>query len=243
MAHALEGEWNEKLRAHATAQADYERHSQQQHGLADEESKRKIFSLDQASPASGTTLDRAARAEADAPAADRRCDAAQDRQDHCARSLAGWCHADSLFERPVPIAQIRKARPELVAEIDRLLDEHCDREVADILNQQGRRTWQNQLFNLQKVAWIRGAYHLKSRFGRLRERGLLTAKEMSAKLKICETTVYEWARAGLLRRIICDARSHSLSEPLQDLPITKGRGGRGAQQPTFTVAKSRQGAI
>jgi hypothetical protein len=44
-------------------------------------------------------------------------------------------------------------------------------------------------------------YHLKSRFGRLREQGLLTGKEMAKALDICETTVHEWARCGLLRRI------------------------------------------
>jgi hypothetical protein len=36
-----------------------------------------------------------------------------------------------------PIAQIRKFKSELVAEVDRLLDRHCDREIADILNQRG----------------------------------------------------------------------------------------------------------
>jgi hypothetical protein len=147
----------------------------------------------------------------------------------CAGRPLAPCSSNGLYRSP------RCATPDLGAEVDRLLDQHCDREVADILNQQGRRTWQNQLLNLKKVAWIRGANHLKSRVRRLREPGLLTAKETSAKLEICETTVYEWARAGLLHRIICDARNHSLFEPLQDLPITKGHGGRGAQLPTFTL--------
>src|SRR5438105_12043167 len=76
-------------------------------------------------------------------------------------------------------------------------------------HQQGFRTWQNLPFTRKKVEWIRVVYHLKSRFGRLREQGLLTAQEMSAALGIAETTVHEWARNGLLRRIICDNRNHS----------------------------------
>ena len=59
---------------------------------------------------------------------------------------------------------------------------------------------------------------------RLREQGLLTAKEMSEALGISETTVHEWARSGMLRRIVCDSRNHSLYEPLRDATITKGHG-------------------
>jgi hypothetical protein len=141
------------------------------------------------------------------------------------------------------MAQIRKPKPAVIAEVDRLLDEHCDREVAEILNQQGFRSWQNLPFTRKKVEWIRVVYHLKSRFGRLRERGLLTAQEMSAALGIAETTVHEWARNGLLRRTVCDNRNHSLYEPLQNATIIKGHGGRGGAQPMFTVAQSEQGAV
>jgi hypothetical protein len=148
-----------------------------------------------------------------------------------------------VVEPPVPIAQIRKPKPEVVAEIDRLLNDHCDREVAEILNQQGHCTWQDQPYTFKKVAWIRGAYHLKSRFGRLRQRGLMTAKEMSEKLGIAVTTVHEWARLGFLRRLQCDSRNHSLYEPLQDLTIVKGHGGRSAVQPVFVARSSGQGAL
>jgi len=157
--------------------------------------------------------------------------------------LRGGALRTLVLQPAAPIAQIRKAKPELVAEIDRLLNDHCDREVAEILNQQGHRTWQNQAFTLKKVAWIRGTYDLKSRFARLRERGLLTAKEMSEKLGIAMTTVHEWARLGLLRRLVCDSRNHVLYEPLHDVTILKGHGGRGAVQPAFVAKSSEQGAL
>jgi len=47
-----------------------------------------------------------------------------------------------VLERPLPIAQIRKFKPELVVTVDQLLDHHCDREIADILNRDGWRTWE-----------------------------------------------------------------------------------------------------
>jgi DNA invertase Pin-like site-specific DNA recombinase len=244
VADALEAEWNEKLRAHAVAQEEYERQSQQQRWLADQQSQQKILSLandfpriwndPQIEPRERKRMLRLLIEDATLHKTDKIMVHVR---------LRGGATRTLVLERPVPIAKIRKAKPDLVAEVDRLLNQHCDREVADILNQRGRQTWQNQPFTRKKVEWIRVANHLKSRFGRLREQGLLTAKEMSEKLKICETTVHEWARAGLLRRIICDSRSHSLFEPVQDLAITKGHGGRGAQLPTFNVAKSGQGAI
>lgn len=102
--------------------------------------------------------------------------------------------APLVLDRPLPIAQIRKFKPELVAEVDRLLDHHCDREIAAILNQQGWLTWEDKPFNLKKVAVIRSAYNLSSRHERLRKRGMLTTREVAAKLGISETTVQKWGR-------------------------------------------------
>ena len=83
--------------------------------------------------------------------------------------LRGGATRTLILDRPLPIAQIRKAKPEIVAEIDHLLNDHWDREVAEILNQRGYRTWQNSPFSFKKVVWIRMIYGLKSRFHRLRE--------------------------------------------------------------------------
>jgi hypothetical protein len=240
----LEAEWNEKLRAHAAAQDDYDRHIQQHHSLADTESHHKILALANDFPRIWT--------DPELPSRERKRmlrllieDVTLLKADKITAHvlLRGGNTRTLAIERPVPMAQIRKPNPSVIAEVDRLLDEHCDREVAEILNQQGRRTWQNLPFTRKKVEWIRMVYHLKSRFGRLREQGLLTAKEMSAALGIAETTVHEWARSGLLRRIVCDNRNHSLYEPLQNATIIKGHGGRGSAQPVFAVAKSEQGAV
>jgi hypothetical protein len=72
--------------------------------------------------------------------------------------LSGGATRSLVLDRLLPIAQIRKFKPELVAEVDRLLDQNCDREIAEILNQNGWRTWEARPFNLKKIAWIRCAY-------------------------------------------------------------------------------------
>ena len=164
--------------------------------------------------------------------------------------LRGGAMRTLTIDRPLPIAQIRRTKAEIVAEIDALLNQHCDREVMEILNQRGHRTWQNQPFTPKKIEYIRRVYHLKTRFCRLREQGLLTAKEMSSILGVSNTTVYEWARSGLLRRVPCRVAevhrgmaARSLYEPIQDATVIKGRGGRRVVQPVLTANKSGQGAI
>ena len=129
--------------------------------------------------------------------------------------LSGGAARTLVLERPLPIAQIRKFKPELVAEVDRLLDLHCDREIAEILNQNGWRTWEAKPFNLKKIAFIRSAYKLSSRHDRLRRRGMLTTREVAARFGVSETAVHEWGRQGLIKKCYTD----SLNRGLWEIPI------------------------
>jgi DNA invertase Pin-like site-specific DNA recombinase len=251
VAGSLEGEWNQKLRVHQAAQEEYERHTEQQRRLTEEEVRQKVLSLAADFPRIWNDPELEARErkrmlrlliedvtliKADKITANVR--------------LRGGATRTLMIDRPLPIAQIRRTKAEIVAEIDALLNEHCDREVVEILNQRGHRTWQNQPFTPKKIEYIRRVYHLKTRFCRLREQGLLTAKEMSSILGVSNTTVYEWARSGLLRRVPCRVAevhrgmaARSLYEPIQDATVIKGRGGRRVVQPVLTANKSGQGAI
>jgi hypothetical protein len=157
--------------------------------------------------------------------------------------LRGGATRSLTVAKPLPIAQIRKTKPEVVTEIDALLDRHCDREVAEVLNQQGRRTWQDEPFNLKKIAHIRQAFNLKCRYSRLRARGLLTAKEMSKRHGVTITTINAWGREGLLKKHRYDDFRRCLYEPLDQNAILKGQGGRQAKLPTFNVAHAGQGAV
>jgi hypothetical protein len=152
--------------------------------------------------------------------------------------LRGGATRSLTLTKPLPIAQIRKTKPEVVAEIDALLDRYCDREVAEVLNRQGRRTWQNEPFNLKKIAHIRQTFNLKCRYDRLRARGLLTAKEMSVRHGVTTTTINLWAREGRLQKHRYDNLRRCLYEPLDEHAILKGHGGRRPVQPTFTVAQA-----
>ena len=135
VADALEAEWNDKLRLHAEAAADYERRSRDQAATLDADARRRILDLAEQLPriwqdprVDSRERKRILRLLVD----DVTLIKAQTITVHV--RLSGGATRTLVLDRPLPIAQIRKFKPELVAEVDRLLDHHCDREIANILN-------------------------------------------------------------------------------------------------------------
>jgi DNA invertase Pin-like site-specific DNA recombinase len=235
---SLEAEWNNKLRSLAEAQEQYEQHTQKQRLLIDSQTRGQLLSLAADFPRvwNDPSVEPRERKRIlrllveDVTLINR-----ETIQVHV--RLRGGATRSLTLNKPLPIARIRKTKSDVVAEIDALLDHYCDREVADVLNKQGRRTWQDEPFNLKKVAHIRQAFNLKCRYTRLRARGLLTAKEMSVRHGVTTTTINLWAREGRLQKHGYDNFRRCLYEPLDENAILKGHGGRQAKQPTFTVAR------
>jgi DNA invertase Pin-like site-specific DNA recombinase len=236
---SLEAEWNNKLRNLAETQEQYEQQTQKQRMLVDSQTRSQLLSLAadfqhvwNDSSAEHRERKRILRLLIK----DATLINGEEIQVHV--RLRGGATRSLNLARPLPIAQIRKTKPEVVTEIDGLLDLYCDREVAEVLNRQERRTWQGEAFNLKKIAHIRQAFNLKSRFSRLRARGLLTAKEMSERFDVTFTTINAWGRKGLLRKYNYDNDRRCLYEPLDATLLTKGHGGRGAKQPVFIVEQA-----
>jgi DNA invertase Pin-like site-specific DNA recombinase len=161
VADALEAEWNDKLRLHADAAADYERRSREQAATLNADMRRRILDLAEQLPRIWQDprvdsrerkrilrllVDDVTLVKADTITAHVR--------------LSGGATRTLVLKRPLPIAHVRKFKPELVATVDRMLDQHCDREIADILNRDGWRSSEGLLFNTKKIAFIRTAYKL-----------------------------------------------------------------------------------
>lgn len=230
VADTLEAEWNDKLRLHAEAAADYERRSREQTAALDAGMRRRILDLAEQLPRiwqdpriDSRDRKRILRLLID----DVTLTKAQTITVHV--RLSGGATRTLVLDRPLPIAQIRKFKPQLVAEVDRLLDHHCDREIADILNERGSRTWEGKHFNLKKIAFIRAAYKLASRHERLRRRGMLTTRELAAKFGVAGTTVHDWGRQGLIKKHHADSLNRGLWEIPSGIMIIKGHGGRDAR--------------
>jgi len=83
--------------------------------------------------------------------------------------------------------------------VDTLLAQHTEADVATILNERGFRSGQGHRFHSKIVSSIRVKYRLKSRYDRLRERGMVTAEEMSQTNGVSRQTVLRWRKQGLVQ--------------------------------------------
>jgi DNA invertase Pin-like site-specific DNA recombinase len=247
VADALEAEWNEKLRLHTDVVEDYERRAPEDAAALDAETQQRVRDLAEQFPRiwSDARIDVRERKRilrllvADVTLVKAETITVNVR-------LSGGATRTLTLERPLPIAQIRKFKSDLVAEVDRLLDRHCDREIADTLNERGLRTWEGKPFNLKKIAFIRAAYNLPSRRQRLRDRGLLTTQEVAEHFAIAETTVHQWGRQGLITKACSDNLNRGLWDIPHDLEIIKGRPGRNAvaaRRGPITVPSTEQDSL
>lgn len=244
VADNLEAEWNHKLRTLAEAQSQYEQQTQKQRLLIDSQTREHLLSLTADFPRiwnDPSVEPRERKRILRLLIEDVTLINGEKIQVHV--RLRGGATRSLTVTKLLPIAKIRKTKPEVVVEIDRLLDQHCDWEVAEILNRQGRRNWQNAPFKLQSITHIRQAFQLECHFSRLRSKGLLTAKEMGVRHGVSTTTIHVWSREGRLQKHGYGNGRHCLYEPLEKGAIVKGRRGRRAKQVTFTVAQTGQGAV
>jgi len=120
--------------------------------------------------------------------------------------------------------ELRQTDAEVIREIDRLLDDHTDAEIAARLNENGRRSGCGKPFSHMAVTQLRYKYNLKSRYQRLRERGLLTLEEMALRLKVHHQTVKRWYHHGLLVAYAYNDKHECLYEPPGPDAPTKSQG-------------------
>ncbi len=199
VADALEAEWNERLRALASAQEEYERAREADRASLSEEQRRRILAL-------ATDFPRLWR-DPNTPHRERKrmirlliADVTLVKGEGIAahvRFKGGQTRSLSL-RLPPSAPELRRTPAAVVAEIDRLLGDHTEGEVAAILNERGLTSGEGRRFHRLMVQRVRRTYGLKDRFHRLRERGMLTLGETSDLLGVASSTVKSWRRSGLL---------------------------------------------
>ncbi len=130
--------------------------------------------------------------------------------------------------RPRTSAQQVKTQPAVVALVDKLLDHYIYPEFAELLNQQGyrpgevaRRWHHDACFTPRRVGYLVQQYKLRSRYDRLRERGMLTTQEAAARLDIHEHTVISWAKHGLITSHAYNGHYYLYELPASNLPEKK----------------------
>ena len=126
---------------------------------------------------------------------------------------------------PKSSAQQVKTQRGIVELVDKLLDKHIYSEIAGLLNQQGYRPGgsarpgrHETCFTPLRVAYLVHRYGLRSRYDRLRDRGMLTKQEAAARLNIHETTLARWAEHGLVIRHAYNGHYGLYEIPASNLP-------------------------
>jgi DNA invertase Pin-like site-specific DNA recombinase len=200
VADTLEAEWNHKLQALAEARLEYERQRSLDRQLLDEEKRDRIMALASDFPRIWN--------DPKIPARERKRmvalmieDVTLTRGTEISMHVRFKGGLTRTLVVPLALNAWKKymTAPAVLAEIDRLLNEHTDAEVATILNGRGLASGRRMKFTGQIIGALRKGNHLKSRYERLRERGMLDVLEMAALLGASMRTIYVWHRQGRLR--------------------------------------------
>lgn len=237
VADALEAAWNASLRQLDALQQDHDRQSQSDRELLTDETRNRIRALAGDFPTvwNNPRLEAIERKRMLGLLVEDVTLAKSDKISIQVRFRGGQT-ATLTVDKPKPLAVIKKTPPEVVLKIDEWLETCSDQEVAEKLNALGYHNWRGESFTPKKVLAIRTAYRLKSRYGRLRERGMLTARELGKQIGACTESVYHWGRTGVLREHYYGQGHRCLFEPLDDLVFLKGQGGRyKSTQPTLSA--------
>jgi DNA invertase Pin-like site-specific DNA recombinase len=222
VADSLEGEWNDKLRRLSEAQDDYERGRQADRKVLDETQRQKLFSLPKNLSAiwnNPSTPQREQKRIVGLMIEDVTLIKREEITAHV--RFRGGARTTLRLPLPLNAWQGRKTSDHVLAQIDELLKHHTDAQVADLLNERGLKTGAGDRFSSESLRWLRYATGLKSYKERLREAEMLTTQEIAAQLGICESTVKDWHRKGLLQGFKCNDKGDWLYHPPAENPPIK----------------------
>jgi DNA invertase Pin-like site-specific DNA recombinase len=211
VADTLEVQWNEKLRLLAQAKEEYEQRRRADAAQITAEQKAKILALASDFPKlwqDPKTQDRDRKRMARLLLEDVTLRRAEDILVQV--RFKGGAAQELHLPLPKSAWALRKTKPEIIAEMDRLLDDHSESEVAHLLNARGWRSSAGNPFTLRMIHQLRFGYSLKPRRERLREQGWLTVHEVAALLECPWTRVNHWRSAGLLESIRYGTQVHRL---------------------------------
>jgi hypothetical protein len=221
VADTLEAEWNQKLQALAEARLEYERQRSLDRQLLDEEKRGRIMAL-------ASDFPRIWNDPATPVREKKRLVAMMIEDVTLTRGTEITMHVrfkgglTRTLTVPIALNAWKKymTAPAVLAEIDRLLDQHTDAEVARVLNERGLASGRRMKFTGQIIAALRKGNSLKSRYKRLRERGMLDVTQMAALLGTSMRTIYIWHRQGRLHpHRYNDSGAYLYEIPESDSPL------------------------
>jgi len=225
VADTLEADWNHKLRALAETQQEYERRREQDQKVLNEEQRAAILSLATDFPRlwrDPTTPDRDRKRMIRLLLEDVTLIRDKDITVHV--RFRGGATRTLQLQLPLNAWQQRMTNSEVVAEVDRLLDDFAYSQIASFLNERGFRSGEGNRFSPRYIARIQHCYGLRSRYDRLRNKGLLTLEEIAQTLGISMNQIKVWHHHGLVRGHAYNDKNECLYEHPGDNPPRKAQG-------------------
>ena len=219
----LEAEWNGKLRALHDAQEELEDRRAQDQVSLDDERRHQMLAL-------ATDFPRLWK-DPKTPQRERKRmirllleDVTLTKGDEIAAGVRFRGGATRGLTLPLAQSawQLRQTSAEVVAEIEALLDDHTEGQIARILNKRGRVSGEGLPFHAIMVQRLRRDHELKTRYDRLGEAGMLTLGEIADLLGVSSATVKIWRSRGLLSACVYNDKNECLYDhPGNDPPVKK----------------------
>jgi DNA invertase Pin-like site-specific DNA recombinase len=218
VADSLEADWNAKLCALAVAQENYQRQCVAARRAITGEDRQRILALTQDFPA--------AWRDPKTPQRERKRmlallieDVTLIKQRHItvAVRFRGGATTTLTLPRPLTAQQIRATSVEARQQIDELLGEYTDAQVAHILNERGLLTGAGDAFDATSVHWVRFSAKLSTLKERLLVAGMVTGKELRTRLGVSRNTIANWRINGRLKARICNDSGEWLYWPPEPL--------------------------
>lgn len=243
VADALESEWNNRLRAVEEAQREYERQRQADRKVFTDEERAKVLALATDFPRlwkNPKTPDRERKRMVRLLLEDVTLLRHQEITMHV-RFKGGV--AQTLHLPLAPNAwQKRLTKSSLLEEMRKLTREHTDRETAMALNERGLVSPTGTSFTPNIVGKIRRKYGLPTIYTTLREKGMLTSREMAQLLGVSLDCVQLWREHGLLNAQVYNDKGECLYDHPGPQPPRRMQGLRGKlsnRQRFAAVASNR----
>ena len=223
VADALEAEWNEKLRMLNNAQETCDRQRQADRAVLNDKQRQEVLSLAEDFPClwrdprvSHRERKRMVRLLIE--------DVTLLRGEQVSIGICFRGGATRSLTIPVPLPAYRvwQTSPEIVAQIDRLLDHHTEGEIATRLNAQGLRSGKGGCFRGTIIAHIRRRYHLTSRYDRLRKIGMLNVKEIAKRCAFPQSRPIGGESLGFSRPTPIMTRTDTFSSRLPTRSLSHG---------------------
>ncbi len=205
VADSLEADWNTKLRTLGEVQEEYQRQRKADRLTVDDDERQRILALATDFPAVWR--------DPNTPQRERKrmlglliedVTLIKQRQITAAVRFRGGATTTLTLPRPLTAQQQRVTHEDVRQQIDTLLDEYTDAQIAHVLNERGLRTGAGDAFNSNSVQWVRYAHKLKSFKQRLLNDGWLTGKKVSAKFGVSRSTLGAWRRKDRIKARICN---------------------------------------